>query len=210
MRPQYFGTYTPEDNNLTGFASNVTAASWPLTTTTPNDGLAHKVTIRNDAATDHSGKTAVLTGTDAEDRPQTETMSLPAGTATTTSSKYYKTLSTVVPSATIGGDTMDIGWSDVCVTPMFPVNWRQGPPFSVSVGVDIEGTINYDVQHRFDNIWESTTVGQGDAGWFDHSSIAAKTADADGNYAYPITAARMLVNSLTAGATFTWFIIQGE
>lgn len=210
MKPQYFGTYTPQDDNLTGFASNVTGATWTLSATTPNDSLAHLVTIRNDAATDHSGKTALLTGTDADGRAQTETMALPAGTATTTSTKYFKTLTSIVPSATIGGDTMDIGWKDTCITPMYPVNWRQGPPFSISVGVDISGTINYDVQHRFDNIWGSATTGQGDSGWFDHSSIAAKTADADGNYAYPITAARVLVNSLTAGATFTWYIIQGE
>ena len=210
MRPQYFGTYTPEDNNLTGFASNVTGATWTIADTDPGDSLGHLVTIRNDSATDHSAKTAALVGTDANDRAQTETMALPNNAATTTSTKYFKTLTSITPSATIGADTMDIGWSDVCVTPMYPVNWRQGPPFSISVGIDITGTINYDMQHRFSNIWESATVGQGDSGWFDHSSIAAKTADADGNYAYPVTALRILVNSLTAGATFTWFVIQGE
>ena len=58
--------YTPEDNNLTGFASNVTGATWTLTATSSGDGLAHQVTIRNDTANDHSGKTATLVGTDPE------------------------------------------------------------------------------------------------------------------------------------------------
>lgn len=211
MRPKYFGTYTPADDNLTGFLSNATGATWTLSATTAADNLGHIVSITNDSATDHSGKTATLVGTDADGRAQTESMALPAGSSTTTSTKYYKTLTSVTPSATIGADTMDIGWTDDVVTPMYPLNWRQGPPFSVSFGVDITGTIDYDVQHRFDNIWDGTlTVGQGDSGWFDHASVAAKTADADGNYAYPVTALRVKLNSLTAGATFTWFIIQGE
>src|SRR3990167_9103283 len=132
MRPIKF-SYTPEDNNLTGLASNVTGATWTITDTTVGDGLAHKVTIRNDSATDHSGKTALLTGTDADGLTQTETITLPDVSATVTSSKYFATVVTAVPSATIGGDTMDIGWSDVAIGPTFPLNWRQ-QDFQVNLG----------------------------------------------------------------------------
>ena len=44
----------------------------------------------------------------------------------------------------------------------------------------------------------------------DHSSLAAKTADADGNYAAPVRAIRILINSLTAGATIKVTLIQGS
>lgn len=212
MRPQYFGTYTPADDDANGFADDVqySGGGYALTATTAADNLGHLVTILGNAATNHSGKTFTITGTDANGRAQTEGIAGPNGVATVTSTKYYMTVTSVTVSATTSTDSFDIGWSDDVVSPMYVVNWRQGPPFSISVGVDISGTINYDMQHRFDNIWDSATVGQGDSGWFDHSSIAAKTADADGNYAYPVTALRVLVNSLTAGATFTWFVIQGE
>ena len=212
MRPQYFGTYTPADDSASGFAAAVaySGGGYALSATTPNDSLGHFVTITQISATNHSGKTFTITGTDANDRAQTEGIAGPNGAVTVTSTKYYKTVTSVTVSATTGADTFNIGWSDDVVTPMYPVNWRQGPPFSISVGVDISGTINYDVQHRFDDVWNSTTVGQGDAGWFDHSSLANKAVDGDGNYAYPVTALRVLINSLTAGATFTWYVLQGE
>lgn len=205
MRPQRYGTYTPADDNATGFASNVTGATFTLTANDAGDSLAHLVIINNDSATDHSGKTATLVGTDANGNALTESMALPGPSTTSTSTKYFKTLTSVTPSATIGVDTMDIGWTDDVITPTFPMNWRQNP-FSVSVGVDITGTIDYTVQHTFDDVFDTSVT----PSWFNHSSIAGKTADADGNYAYPVTGVRVLVNSLTAGATFTWFIIQGE
>src|SRR5574337_64867 len=93
-----------------GFKSNATGATWTLTATTPNDGLAHKVTIANDSATDHSAKTAVITGTDANNNALTETVNLPAASpAVVTSTKFFKTVTSIVPSATIGGDTMGLG-----------------------------------------------------------------------------------------------------
>ena len=70
------------DADLTGFLSNATGATWTIATTAPTDGLAHQVSIRNDTANDHSAKTAVLTGTDANNAVLTETVTLPAGSAT--------------------------------------------------------------------------------------------------------------------------------
>jgi hypothetical protein len=210
MRPQYFGVYTPADDDTNGFASAVTGTSGVAfvldEASTAGDSLGHKVIITPSGSVTGS---YTITGTDANDRTQTETLATNTTNAVT-SVNYYKTLTSVLAPSGIGAQTVDIGWTDDVTSPMYLVNWRQGPPFSISFGVDISGTIDYDVQHRFNNVWESSTVGQGDAGWFDHSSVAAKTADADGNYAYPITAMRVLINSLTAGATFTWFIIQGE
>lgn len=204
MRPVEF-RYTPADDNLTGFASNVTGASWPLTATTPGDGLAHQVTIRNDSATDHSAKTALLTGTDADGLPQTEIMSLPAGSATTTSTRAFRTLTSVVPSATIGADTMDIGWNDVCTGPTYPLNWRQAN-FQISLGVDVSGTINYTIQHCLEDIRKAAPS---TLTWWPHATLVNRTVDMDGNYASPVTATRLRINSLTDGATIEFQIVQG-
>ena len=194
MRPKTW-TYTPADNSLTGYLSNATGATWTLTATTPNDGLAHQVTIRNDSATDHSAKTGTLVGTDADDKAITEVLQLPGTSATVTSTKYYKTLTSVVPSATIGADTMDIGWNDVAISKTIPSNFAGFN--GISVGVVITGTISIDVQHTLNDVFDSSVTPT----WADHASLAAITASADGNYAYPVTAIRLLVNSLTAGAT---------
>ncbi len=207
MRPKSF-SYTPADDNLIGFKSNATGATWALTTTTAGDGLAHQVTIRNDAATDHSAKTAILVGTDADGRALTETVNLPGNAATVTSTKYFKTLTSVTPSATIGADTMDIGWKDTCITPSYPCNRVQGAfgnP-TVSFGVDITGTINYDAQATIDNIYD---VLESNCSWFDHGTVAAATADAYHNYVTPIVAMRLMINSLTSGATVEFHVVGG-
>ena len=207
MRPHVWN-FTPADDNLTGFASNVTGATFTITTTTPDDGMAHLVIVTNDSITDHSGKTMALVGTDADGNAQTETLTGPAASTTSTSTRYFRTLTSANPSATIGADTFDIGWTDDAVSPTFVPDYKQAP-FNLGIGCDIAGTINYDIQHTFDNVFETPTTSTYSARtWFDHSSIAAKTADADGNYAAPIRGIRILINSLTSGATIKVTLIQ--
>ena len=212
MRPRKL-SYTPEDNNLTGFASNVTGAAFVLTATTVGDSLAHRVTVRNDAAVDHSGKTIALVGTDADDFAQTETLTGPGVSATVTSTKYWKTLTSATPSATIGADTFDIGWNDVAVGPTFPLNIKQ-TPFNVALAVDVSGTIDYTVQHCFEALNPllpaTAATAPSTFTWFNHDVLVALTADGNSNYDTPVTATRLLVNSLTAGATIALHIVQGR
>lgn len=95
----------------TGYASNVSGGTWTIANPNgPNDGIGHIIVIKNDSSTNHSAKTVVLTGTNSSDAAQSETLNLPGSSTLVRSVKYYKTLTTAVPSATIGGDTMDIGW----------------------------------------------------------------------------------------------------
>jgi hypothetical protein len=111
--PPYLNSWTGVNltpgANTTGFASNVTGASWALSNTIAPS--AQLVTIRGDTATNHSAKTALITGTTAGGAAQTETINLPNGTDIATTTKEFKTVTSVVPSATIGASTMDIGWA---------------------------------------------------------------------------------------------------
>lgn len=179
--------------SATGFASNVTGATWALSATTVSDGLAHLVTIHGDAATNHSGKTALLTGTDANGNPQTETIAaLPNGVATVTSLKYFLSLASVVPSATIGADTMDIGYAADAVTPYYRSPNSNLSAFNIGFGCTVvSGTPTYSVQHTYD---ETT--------WINHSVVAAKTVSADGGYTSPIAALRLLFTA-AGGVTLT-------
>lgn len=68
-------------------------------------------------------------------------------------------------------------------------------PFNVGFGVIVSGTVNYTIQHTFDD------PAVGFSTWFSHPTIASLTANADGNYAFPVTGIKVLVNSGDGSAT---------
>jgi hypothetical protein len=195
MRPKEYDVDVA-DANLTGFASNVTGAAFVLTATAATDGIAHQVSIRNDSATDHSGKTVTLVGTDQDGRALTEVVTGPAGSATVESTGYFLTLTSATPSATIGADTFDIGWVDEVSTKTIPLDWRSD--LAAAINVDVTGTIDFTVQQTFDNVQVST--GQQSAQWLDISALAAKTADTTSTSTVGATAIRLKVNSYSSGA----------
>ncbi len=203
MRPLQLN-YTPADANLTGFLSNATGATWTLTNTAATDGLAHQISIRNDSGTDHSGKTALATGTDVDGYALTETITLPAASATVESTKYFKTLTSLVPSATIGADTMDIGWIDEFITQTIPLNWRGG---IIAFNVIVSGTISYTVQQTLDNVQQ---LDDRTFNWVnnDDTSLVNATSNKNGNYIGLPIAMRVVINSYSSGATLDLFINQ--
>lgn len=72
-------------------------------------------------------------------------------------------------------------------------------PFNVGFGVVVSGTVNYTVQHTFDDIFDASVTPV----WFSHPTIASLAANADGNYAFPVRAVRVTVNSGSGTATMT-------
>ena len=73
-------------------------------------------------------------------------------------------------------------------------------PFNVGFGVVVDGTVNYTVEHTFDDPAVGFTT------WFPHPTVATESADADGNYAFPVTGIRVTVNS--GGGTATMNLVQ--
>lgn len=193
----------PANANLTGFLSNATGATWTLTATSSGDGLAHQVSIRNDSATDHSAKTAVLTGTNAAGQAQTETVNLPTGSGTIESTKYFLTLTTVVPSATIGADTMDIGWVDEVTSTLYPLDWRSGTPATYAVS-GLVGTCQFDIDETFEDFQNQTNM--------DSVTFATKSADQAADVIVAGTAnatgVRLKFDSYTDGAELQFSISQ--
>jgi hypothetical protein len=213
MRPKMFD-FDPANADLTGFASNVTGATFVITTNETTDGFAHQVSIRNDSATDHSGKTVTLVGTDADGRAQTEVVTGPGASATVESSKYFKTLTSATPSATIGADTFDIGWVDEFVSQTIPLNWRMQTPATIQV--DVTGTINFDIEgtlqdFRGDTSAPFTFADQEDLAWFDDANFTSKSADLTDDLALPgYRAIRFVVNSYTDTAEAQMYLIQPD
>lgn len=197
--------FSPADANLTGFASNVTGATFTLTANDSGDSLAHKVSIRNDSATDHSGKSVTLVGTDADGRALTEVVTGPAGSATVESAGYFLTLTSATPSATIGADTFDIGWVDEFSSQTIPLNWRGG---NVGLNVTVSGTIDYTVQQTFDDIQNETAA----FAFNNHptAALVGATTTLNGAYSEIPRATRVIANSYSSGATLEFNIIQRD
>lgn len=80
-----------------------------------------------------------------------------------------------------------------------PVDYRTNY-FQIGIGCVISGTVNYTVQHTFDDVQANGYVAAS-GNWFNHATLAAASSGADGNYAFPITAVRITVNSGTGSVT---------
>ena len=201
-------SHTPAALSANGLAAAVAwaAGGYALSATTMNDQLGHLVTIAGIAVTDHNAKTFTVTRTDADGIALTEGIAGPNGAVTVTTTKHFKTVTSITVSSTTGADTFNLGWSAVAVSQTICIDWRENS-FEVSLGLIITGVINYSIQHCLDNL--RGTVAPVSLNWFPHSSLVAKTANADGNYAFPITATRLLINSITAGATIQTYVMQG-
>lgn len=207
MRP-YRASYAPLTTSATGIASAIewAAGGYVLSAAGAGDNLAHIITITGKDATDHSGKTFTVTGTSAEGDAVAESIVGPVGTATVSTTKHFKTVTSVTVSATTEEDTFDIGWTAVAVGSVYGLNWR-AEGFDVSLALTITGTISATVQHTFDQIHGEQVAAPV---WFPHSSLVTKTASADGNYAFPVIATRLLINSVTNGATVLFQVVQGH
>lgn len=70
-------------------------------------------------------------------------------------------------------------------------------PFNVAIGAVVSGTVNYTIQHTFDDVLDSSVTPT----WFNHPTMAALTANSDGNYAFPVRAVKILINSGTGSVT---------
>jgi hypothetical protein len=181
----------PANVSLTGFASNVTGATFVLTANDSGDGLAHQVSIRNDTVNDHSAKTVTLVGTDADGKALTEIVTGPGVSATVESVGYFLTLTSATPSATIGADTFDIGWVDEVASKMFPLNWRNNSIPTISV--DVTGTIAYTLQQCFQNVLAGETPVWQDVGTLGYA-----------------TAIRIRVDSYTDTAELQAYIVHPD
>lgn len=177
-----------------GLANDVaySGGGYALTANDAGDGLAHKITILGNAATNHSAKTFTITGTDAAGNAQTNAIAGPNGVATVTSTKYFKTVTSVTVSATTGADTFDIGWNADAVSAwVFPQ--PSGPVFNIGFACIVDsGTPTYGMQQTYDN---GVTA-------FNHSSVTNETTSQEGAYTSPVQGYR--INWTAAGEVTLW------
>lgn len=214
MRPISI-TMTPANTDTDGLADNNDSSGSSLTldgaltsggTFTSADGLGRRVQITDTATVDQSGATFTVTGTDVQGNAISEAITGPGSGATVTSTYYFYTISSVAIASGAACGTVDMGTADEAVSAWKPLDWRQ-LPFEVSIAANISGTINYGVQHTLDNILADGAV-ETSVFSLDHSDFQSKTVDYDGNYDFPVSAIRMVINSFTNGATVSATVLQ--
>lgn len=208
MRPIKFGPFSPITALTTAFNAqtfNSTGAATAPTTIATTDGLAHQVTLVSPVQATLAGITFTIVGADADGNPKTETGLVgPASNSTVTSTGYFKTVATIQPSATMGALVVSVGIAAPSLSPTLPLEWRS------TVGamhqVEVSGTINYTVQETLDKLYGAAadTLSWGALS----SGLSAKTATTTAQGLLGATGARMLVNTVTNGATYTWRVVQ--
>jgi hypothetical protein len=205
MRPLY-KLYSPSAEDTDGLVNDATGATSPLTqlTTGPGDGLAHQINITS--AANLSSITFTLTGTDADGVTQTEAVTGPNAT-TVESTGYFRTVTSIAISATLGANTVDLGWVDEFVTPTIPFNWYNS---EASVRTVVTGTINYTAQQTFSPM--RTRAEDGPFDWSDSTDtdLVSATTSQISTFDKPITGFRIKANSYSSTATLGLFMVYGE
>lgn len=209
MRPIQLGPYSPITALTTAFNAQTftsTGAATAPTTTATSDSLAHLVTFTSPVQATLAGITFTIVGTDANDMAQTETgITGPASNSTVTSTKHFKTIATVQPSATMGGLVVSIGVSAESVTPMIPLEWRSIA--AAAMTVKVTGTINFTVQETYANPFANAHEA---CPWVTVTALSAKTATTSSTVTVGDQAVRLMTNTVTNGATLTWYITQSS
>ena len=206
MRPVKIGTLTPSDTstvwfNPNGFTSTGAAVA-PLQTSTLDD-LAHRVTLTAPTQASLAAIAFTVVGTDAAGNPQTEVIAAgPASGATVSGAKFFLSVLTIQPSATMGGLLLSVGLLAEAIGYWVNLENTMSAPM---VMVNVTGTINYTVLQTPANIFDEvgtvyTALGVA------IPNMSAVTAQVLANGGESCRAIMLRINSFTAGATITGYI----
>jgi hypothetical protein len=152
MRPKTI-RYTMVALDADGYLLDATGdGPWVTFLSQPGDGCSHQVTLAS--SDDLSGITFTLIGLDAEGREITEDIAGPNNNSVA-SVKYYRSLTKVSVSATLGVLKVIVGWNAApAYTPTYPtaIYPHDGPLVSVYL---ISGTFTYTVQQTNDDVFKN-------------------------------------------------------
>jgi len=152
-----------------------------------------------ESAADVSAATLTITGTTELGVGTTETISAPVSNTVTTA-KYWKTISQIASSASIGTN-MSAGVSDEAKSQTVPMNRYNHT--GTTIAIDIGGTINYTVNETFIDVQGTDTVN-----WIAISALTSKTADLNTTLTNSHEGLQFVVSSYSSGATLSANVLQ--
>jgi hypothetical protein len=179
-------TYSSLAADTDAYADGVTAASgvaFTLAANEPGDDLAHKVIITPSGSVTGN---YVISGNDASGTAISETLATSTTNAVTSVNYYLGDIAVTAPAG-LGAETVDIGFTAAAVTPPVPIQVKlNSVPHAIGISVDATGTPAYSMQQSYGGEW------------FNHASIASKTASADGSILFPVAALRLIFTAASA------------
>ena len=149
-----------------------------------------------------SGIDFTIVGTDVEGAAVSEVLAGPNNNTVVTTA-LYNTVTSITPDAAVGtaitagsGSTGNTAWvmSNVNISPA-----------NLSVSLAITATVNVTVQ---DTPVDVQAGAPSSAEIFNHPTLAALTASAESNFAYPARYVRAVMNSSSGSGAFTLSVIQ--
>lgn len=166
------------------------------------DGFAHQVSFESTG--NLSGATFTITGYSDTLKNHLITEDVTGPNATTVESSKYFAVITQIASDGAVGTNCEAGFVDEAVTDPITLDIK-AKNFEVGIGATVTGTINFTLQHSYDNPQDGAEA----MTWFDDGTISADTANAESNYTTHKRASRMKVNSYSTGAAVEVTWIQG-
>ena len=196
MRPTSLSLVYPTAS-ANGIATTQTpAGAGALTITAKTFLVPTQVTITSGGSSE-TGKNFTIVGTDASGNALSVVIAGPGASATVTTTQSFLTVTSITVSAATTG-SVTAGWAQSGASKPVPMDTYLSP-FNVGMAVVVSGTVNYTVQHTYDNVFDATVTPT----WFNHSVLAALAVNQDGNYAFAVKAIRLAVNSGGGTASLT-------
>jgi hypothetical protein len=164
--------------------------------------MAQKISITG--ASDNSGITYTIAGTDADDKTISEVLTGHGAGLVVFSVYYFKTVTGVTVSAamtgssTVGAISSSSGGAS---TKTLRVNSKQ-PDFGLGLYVDLVGSaaMTYTVQVSPDEPEDTVVLSYAtDAAWFNQADMTSKTADAYALMITPCQTIRLIITAYTGG-----------
>jgi hypothetical protein len=148
-----------------------------------------------------------VVGTDANDRAQTDTVTGINNNSVSTT-KYFKTVSSVATSATLGGANVTVGTSASLATKIQPLNDYSAVPAQITIE-GVSGTSTYSVQETYSDLSGTT----GSEIWITPTALSAKSTSANVAITAPLDArarACRLVTTAISSANINFIISQSD
>lgn len=157
---------------------------------------------------DCSGSAFTIVGTNSNGESISETIATGPNNGTVVSTKLYKAIASVTPSATIA-QNVEVGNVQTTLSAeskVYPLPWRNG--VAATVHVDVSGTINFTVQETFGDVFG--TAGVAGLVWNSPTALASKTADTVAQISPHATALKVVVNSYSDTAELQAYVATGS
>lgn len=164
---------------------------------------ARQVTIV--AAADESAKTFIVTGTNVNGDPVSETVTGPNATTATTVS-YFKTVTSVTISANAAG-ALTVGMTNTAVSPW--VRFDDFAPSNISLQCDVSGSATYTVQTTLDDPNDPFSPASISAmNWVNSSdaAVVAATTTKQSNFLFAPKFARVILTTTSTGSVTSMFL----